>query len=118
MAASNGDCREVPDVSADADPSTGYVIYDSVNRAWVGPPSAGRAGRRRLWAGVLAVAASANGNTAGYGAMNPILYQLTQGSPGTYLNDVTSGTTTTTGRTAGSSRERAGTTWRRGWARR
>ena len=26
---SNGDCREVPDVSADADPSTGYVIYDS-----------------------------------------------------------------------------------------
>ena len=26
-----GDCREVPDVSADADPSTGYVVYDSVN---------------------------------------------------------------------------------------
>ena len=25
----SGDCREVPDVSADADPSTGYVIYDS-----------------------------------------------------------------------------------------
>ena len=27
----SGDCREVPDVSADADPSTGYVIYDAYN---------------------------------------------------------------------------------------
>ena len=27
-----GDCREVPDVSADADPSTGYIVYDTVER--------------------------------------------------------------------------------------
>ena len=40
---------------------------------------------------MLAVVASANGNTAGYGALNPALYQLAQQSPGTYLNDVTSG---------------------------
>ena len=26
-----GGCREVPDVSADADPSSGYIVYDSVN---------------------------------------------------------------------------------------
>ena len=26
-----GDCREVPDVSADADPSSGYVMYDNVD---------------------------------------------------------------------------------------
>ena len=89
---SNGDCREVPDVSADADPSTGYVIYDSVN---FGAPSwtaiGGTSGAAPLWAAVLAVAASADGNTGGYGAVNPILYTLAQKSPGTYLNDVTTG---------------------------
>ncbi len=86
----NGDCREIPDVSADADPSTGYVIYDSVNSlGWTA--IGGTSGAAPLWAGVLAVAASADGNTTGYGALNPILYQLAQGSPGTYLNDVTTG---------------------------
>ena len=35
--------------------------------------------------------ASADGNTAGYGPLNPALYLLAQQSPGTYLNDVTSG---------------------------
>ncbi len=89
---SNGDCREVPDVSADADPSTGYVVYDSVNFA---APSwtaiGGTSGAAPLWAAVLAVAASADGNTGGYGAMNPILYTLAQKSSGTYLNDVTTG---------------------------
>ena len=44
----------------------------------------------RSWAAVLAVIASANGNTAGYGQLNPALY-LWLSSPGTYLNDVTSG---------------------------
>ena len=88
----SGDCREIPDVSADADPSTGYIIYDSVN---FGAPSwtaiGGTSGAAPLWAAVLAVAASADGNTGGYGAMNPILYTLAQKSPGTYLNDVTTG---------------------------
>ena len=45
-AASSGDCREVPDVSADADPSTGYIIYDSVN-GLAGTRWAGRAAPRR-----------------------------------------------------------------------
>ena len=85
-----GDCREVPDVSADADPSTGYVVYDSVNHlSWTA--IGGTSGAAPLWAAVLAVAAAADSNTTGYGAMNPILYGLAQGSPGTYLNDVTSG---------------------------
>ncbi len=87
---SSGDCREIPDVSADADPSTGYVVYDSVNSlGWTA--IGGTSGAAPLWAGVLAVVASADGNTAGYGALNPILYQLAQKSPGTYLNDVTTG---------------------------
>ncbi len=85
-----GDCREVPDVSADADPSTGYVVYDSVNHlSWTA--IGGTSGAAPLWAAVLAVAAAADSNTTGYGAMNPILYGLAQESPGTYLNDVTSG---------------------------
>ena len=91
-AAASGDCREIPDVSADADPSSGYVIYDTVN-ANLGGWNAlgGTSGATPLWAAVLAVVASADGNTAGYGALNPTLYLLAQQSPGTYLNDVTSG---------------------------
>ncbi len=86
-----GDCREIPDVSADADPSTGYIIYDEQEGATGWEAIGGTSGASPLWAAVLAVAASADGNTVGYGAMNPILYQLAQASPGTYLNDVTTG---------------------------
>ncbi len=85
-----GDCREVPDVSADADPSSGYIIYDTVNGlGW--NALGGTSGAAPLWAAVVAVVASANGNTAGYGLLNPALYLLAQKTPGTYLNDVTSG---------------------------
>ena len=49
-----GDCREVPDVSADADPSSGYIIYDSVNGlGWTA--LGGTSGAAPLWAAVLAV---------------------------------------------------------------
>ena len=86
-----GECREVPDVSADADPSTGYIIFDSVNGlGW--NALGGTSGAAPLWASVLAVVASADGNTAGYGLLNPALYLLAQQSPGTYVNDVASGT--------------------------
>ena len=72
-----GDCSEVPDVSADADPSSGYVIYDSVNGLnWNTLGGTGAAAP--LWAAVVAVVASANGNTVGYGALNPALYLLAQ----------------------------------------
>ena len=85
-----GGCREVPDVSADADPSSGYIVYDSVNGSgWTA--LGGTSGAAPLWAAVLAVVASANGNTSGYGLLNPALYQLAQQSPNTYLNDVMSG---------------------------
>jgi DNA-binding beta-propeller fold protein YncE len=85
-----GDCREVPDVSADADPSSGYVIYDSVNSLnW--SALGGTSGAVPLWAAVVAVVASANSNTTGYGALNPALYLLAKQSPGTFLNDVTTG---------------------------
>ena len=86
-----GDCREVPDVSADADPSSGYIVYDTVDGFGGWNALGGTSGATPLWAAVLAVVASADGNTAGYGALNPALYLLAQRSPSTYLNDVTSG---------------------------
>ena len=90
---SSGNCREIPDVSADADPSTGYIVYDNYDYSnyggWVA--LGGTSGATPLWAAVLAVVASANGNTVGYGALNPALYLLAQKSPSTYLNDITSG---------------------------
>ena len=70
-----GDCREIPDVSADADPSTGLRhLRRSVRRVGM-ETIGGTSGAAPLWAAVLAVASSADGNTTGYGAMNPILYQ-------------------------------------------
>ena len=88
---SGGDCREVPDVSADVDPSSGYIVYDTVDGFGGWNALGGTSGATPLWAAVLAVVASADGNTAGYGALNPALYLLAQRSPSTYLNDVTSG---------------------------
>ena len=88
-------------MSGDADPSTGYVIYDSVNGlGW--NALGGTSGAAPLWAAVLAVDDSANGNTAGYGLLNPALYLLAQQSPGTYLNDVTSGNNDYNGTAGGS----------------
>jgi len=88
---SGGDCREVPDVAADADPSTGYIIYDTVNGAGGWSAAGGTSGAAPLWAGVLADVASANPSSAGFGNLNPTLYSLAQVSPGTYFNDVTVG---------------------------
>jgi subtilase family serine protease len=85
-----GYCREVPDVSADADPNTGYIIYDSVNGlGW--DILGGTSAAVPLWAAVTAVAASSKGVTVGFGNVNPVLYYLAQKSPDTYFNDVTTG---------------------------
>ena len=117
MRNAGGDCREVPDVSADADPSSGYIIFDSVNGlGW--NALGGTSGAAPLWAAVLAVVASADGNTAGYGLLNPALYLLAQQSPGTYLNDVTSGTNDyNADRRRQVSRPCPATTWPQGWGR-
>jgi kumamolisin len=70
---SNG-MREVPDVSADADPATGYSIY-SAGR-WV--VYGGTSCAAPLWAGIAALNnqyAAANGK-ANLGFANPTLYQM------------------------------------------
>ncbi|NRD76830.1 peptidase S53 [Bacillus sp. BRMEA1] len=69
---SNGK-RQVPDVSADADPSTGYSIYSTGSWTVVGGTSAAAP----LWAGIAALNnqyAAANGKGS-LGQANPTLYK-------------------------------------------
>ncbi|WP_433745797.1 protease pro-enzyme activation domain-containing protein [Falsibacillus pallidus] len=86
---SNGK-RQVPDVSADADPSTGYSVYSSGSWTVVGGTSAAAP----LWAAIAALNnqyAAANGK-GNLGQANPTLYQMfntTQTYPA--FHDVTSG---------------------------
>jgi DNA-binding beta-propeller fold protein YncE len=73
-------CREVPDVSADADPLSGYSIYYKGN--WVG--IGGTSAAAPLWAAFVALADE--GCSAPAGFLNRALY--THASD---LNDITSG---------------------------
>ncbi|HJQ44202.1 MAG TPA: protease pro-enzyme activation domain-containing protein [Jatrophihabitantaceae bacterium] len=87
--------RCVPDISADADPATGYSIYTQGGWTVVGGTSAAAP----IWAGMATVynhfAVAAGHARLGYA--NPSLYQLAAGSQ-TYpaYHDVTTGHTSTT----------------------
>ncbi len=101
--ASTGDCREVPDVSADADPAHGYVIYYNGNHSEHGEPSGwqasgGTSGAAPVWAALFAEAdaASACAGTP-IGFANPALYRAAASAESTYFNDVTSGDNDFTG---------------------
>lgn len=72
--------RGVPDVSGDADPSTGYSVRVDGSTQTIGGTSA----VAPLWAGLIALANAANGEDAGFA--NPTLY----GSPKAF-RDITSG---------------------------
>jgi uncharacterized repeat protein (TIGR02543 family) len=97
-----GSCREVPDVAADADPYTGYIVYDSVN-GYNWTAFGGTSAASPLWAAALADISSADGTTAtGYGSLNPALYSLAGTSPGTYFNDVKTGNNDYNGTSGGS----------------
>ena len=81
-------CREVPDVSADADIATGYDIY--WNHRWT--VFGGTSAAAPTWAALAALAnssAACSGRTVGF--VNPALYQAARTSYGSYFNDVTSG---------------------------
>jgi subtilase family serine protease len=75
--ASSGYCREVPDVSADADPYSGYVVY--YDGSWTG--IGGTSAAAPLWGAFLALtdASSTCGGTA-VGFANPMLYSVAGGS--------------------------------------
>jgi subtilase family serine protease len=102
--APSGDCREVPDVSADGDPETGYVIY------WNGTGAAGpldptgwqvvggTSAAAPAWAALIALA-DASGRCAGapIGFANPALYNAAATAYSSDFNDVTSGDNDMTG---------------------
>jgi hypothetical protein len=80
-------CRMVPDVSADADPDTGYPIYQAGAWELVGGTSAAAP----LWAAYIALANQSSGsNCAGgnqrLGFLNPSLYAAAA-STSTYARD-------------------------------
>jgi Pro-kumamolisin, activation domain/Putative Ig domain/Subtilase family len=79
-------CREVPDVSADAAPSSGYPIYDDGGWQTFGGTSAAAP----LWAAFAALADASPGCAARpVGFVNPALYALGSSAYPTNLRDVT-----------------------------
>jgi YVTN family beta-propeller protein len=82
-------CREVPDVSADANPDTAYVVYDGGTWGALGGTSAATP----LWAALIALVDSSPacaGTSVGFA--NPALYRAAGRSESTYFNDITTGT--------------------------
>ena len=84
-------CREVPDVSADADPNTGYTVFstNSGQSAW--GVTGGTSAAAPLWAAFTALT-NASGTCRGLpvGFVNPALYGIAGSS---YLNNFTDITT-------------------------
>jgi subtilase family serine protease len=94
--ASSGYCRQVPDVSADADPATGYVIYWNGSGGASGPAGwqvvGGTSGAAPAWAALIALAnASSTCNGTPIGFANPALYNAADSNYAGDFNDVTSG---------------------------
>ncbi|MGW5720671.1 S53 family peptidase [Amycolatopsis sp. NPDC003865] len=91
--------RKVPDVSADASPTSGYYIYSAGTWETVG----GTSGAAPLWAAFATLQNQVHGG--GLGNLNPKFYSIGNGSSyGTGFHDVTTGTNTlhgTTGFSAG-----------------
>ena len=103
-AAPSGDCREVPDVSADGDPATGYMIYwNGSGDAGVTQPKGwqavgGTSAAAPVWAALIALA-NASSRCAGtpIGFANPALYYAAGSAYGTDFSDITSGNNDMTG---------------------
>jgi subtilase family serine protease len=100
-------CREVPDVSADADPSTGYLFYWNGNGSQPGQPAGwqgigGTSAAAPLWAALLALAdasPSCGGESVGYA--DPALYRSAGAAYGADFNDITTGNNDFTGTNEG-----------------
>jgi hypothetical protein len=92
----SGSCRLVPDVSANADPETGFVII------WDGEPIGvgGTSAVAPLWASLFAVVDQ--GCDSSLGNVNPALYALGASSAGgSAFHDITSGNNDFTGTNGG-----------------
>ena len=84
-------CRELPDVSADADPNTGYITYinDPTSGAGGWAPIGGTSAAAPLWAAYTALSddlPSCAGKTLGF--LNPSLYEVAGASYATNFQDV------------------------------
>jgi subtilase family serine protease len=100
-------CREVPDVSADADPNTGYLIYYNGDGSEADTPSGwqgigGTSAAAPLWAALMALA-NASSACAGtdIGFANPGLYRAAATGYAADFNDVRSGNNDFTGTNGG-----------------
>jgi kumamolisin len=88
LAADGTPCREVPDISADADPYTGYAIYSIDYKGVAGWfDGGGTSAPTPLWSGILADRDSFEGHRTGNA--NPLLYQLFDTAPTVYFHDIT-----------------------------
>jgi len=88
QAAGGSYCREVPDVSADADPYTGYSIY--YDGQWTG--IGGTSAAAPLWAAFTALTNSSSAcNGTPIGFANPVLYKAAGSAYSSDFSDVTSG---------------------------
>jgi kumamolisin len=86
--------RELPDVSADADPASGYYIYSAGTWETVG----GTSGATPLWAGFIALQNEIDGTTLG--DLHSEIYTIGNGSSYTTgFHDVTSGNNSQNGTT-------------------
>jgi subtilase family serine protease len=82
----SGYCREVPDVSADADLKTGYMTF--TNGQW--GVTGGTSAAAPLWAALTALANSSSAcRGVPVGFANPSLYQLAGGAYSSDFHDVT-----------------------------
>jgi kumamolisin len=96
-------CREVPDVSLNADPNTGYATYCTAGSSCVAPNTGwivvgGTSAAAPLWAAMTALAneKSLHDGNFNLGFLNPLLYEIGQNESGTSyasdFHDITSGT--------------------------
>ncbi len=105
---SGGYCRQAPDVSADADPGTGYLFYwNGSNTAGPLQPSGwqgigGTSAAAPVWGALLADVDSSNAcRGSAIGFANPALYRAASGAYRSYFNDVTAGNNDLTGTNGG-----------------
>ncbi len=102
-AASGVYCREVPDVSFNADPNTGYIVYCTVVAAGCQPSSpfvhvGGTSAAAPMWAALIALtnqyALAHGGNNLGF--LNPTLYALFNSNTlaSTTFHDIITGSNT------------------------
>jgi kumamolisin len=86
ISGASGAGRTVPDLTLDADPASGYMIYTLVY-GWI--PVGGTSAGAPMFASLMALANQYNATT--YGFVLPLLYAVGKAEPGKYFSDVTIG---------------------------